>query len=476
MAVKARAEISLVGVSDGAKGATGADGKMLYGTCSTAAATAAKVATVTGFKLVYGTSVSIRFTDGNTAASPTLNINSLGAKAIYTNGTRYAYWTAGATVTFVYDGTNFQVASVPVYANTATVGNPAKGNVYIDSDGVNIREGSTVNATFSTDLIELGKNSTNSQISMCGGVGTIRALGNSSAAPGFDKALAIQSGVLGIDGQSITIATSSQYETDEDNAHKSFCDISTYAYKEEDDSHWAAFSLRTEDWNSGNFANISAEANEITHSEGNAVQASSGALQFSVGGENSSSIITMDTTDSSLVRFESTIKDLPLGVGVGGSGNYIYNGLYDLAGERWLLANNGTDIYIGSSRGTAYIPYYKPGDSISFLINTAGFITNASKSLRFMLPISKPLYCVKSVSASSVDGFQVRQNGKYLYGSGASAYAKPSSYAVSVQGGETRDGLILGGTLRIEANFSSTTNVTNNSAAGAQWSGKITFS
>lgn len=159
MAIKTRAEITLVGVSDGAKGdkgdtgetgAAGADGKMLYGTCSTAAATAAKVATVTGFKLVSGTSASIRFTYTNTAASPTLNINSLGAKAVYANGTRYAYWAAGSTVTFVYDGTSFQVCSVPVYASTATVGNPGGGNVYVDGSSVNIRKGTDSLANFTS--------------------------------------------------------------------------------------------------------------------------------------------------------------------------------------------------------------------------------------------------------------------------------------------------------------------------------------
>lgn len=134
----------------GATGAAGADGKMLYGTCSTAAATAAKVATATGFELVSGTSVSIKFTYANTAASPTLNINSLGAKAVYVNGTRYAYWAAGSTVTFVYDGTQFQVCSVPVYASTVTVGNPGGGNVYIDSSSVSIRKSSNTLANFTS--------------------------------------------------------------------------------------------------------------------------------------------------------------------------------------------------------------------------------------------------------------------------------------------------------------------------------------
>ena len=37
------------------------------------------------------------------------------------------------------DGANWRVASEPVYASTATIGNPAGKNVYIDGDGVHIR-------------------------------------------------------------------------------------------------------------------------------------------------------------------------------------------------------------------------------------------------------------------------------------------------------------------------------------------------
>lgn len=131
-------------------GENGDDGKMLYGTCSTAGATAAKVASVTGFTLTKGTAVSITFTYANSADAPTLNINSLGAKKIFTNGVQYAYWADGAAVTFMYDGTQFQVCSTPVYANTVTVGNPTSQNVYIDSDGIDFRDGTEVNASFTS--------------------------------------------------------------------------------------------------------------------------------------------------------------------------------------------------------------------------------------------------------------------------------------------------------------------------------------
>ena len=82
-----------------------------YGTCSTAAATAAKVVACTGFSLTTGARISVRFTVTNTAASPTLNVNSTGAKAIrYRNAAITAgYLAANSTYDFVYDGTYYQL-------------------------------------------------------------------------------------------------------------------------------------------------------------------------------------------------------------------------------------------------------------------------------------------------------------------------------------------------------------------------------
>lgn len=99
--------------SKGETGAAGKDGKMLYSTSSTAAATAAKVATIspaTSFSLYTGATVSVYFPYANTAASPTLNINSTGAKPIYVYGaviTSVYYWPAKSTVQFTYDGSHW---------------------------------------------------------------------------------------------------------------------------------------------------------------------------------------------------------------------------------------------------------------------------------------------------------------------------------------------------------------------------------
>lgn len=130
----------------GPAGAKGADGQMLYATSGTAAATAAKVATLASgtIALKAGVTVAVRFTYANTAASPTLNVNSTGAKAVYTQGVRYAYWSAGATVVFTYDGSYWRVVSEPVYANTATIGNPGAGHLYLDNDSIDFYQGSNI--------------------------------------------------------------------------------------------------------------------------------------------------------------------------------------------------------------------------------------------------------------------------------------------------------------------------------------------
>ena len=174
-----------------AEAAKDALNKTLYAACNTAAATAAKVpaSTVAGFSLVAGASLRVKFTYANTAASPTLNVNSTGAKQIRLNGANSAYWTAGATVDMVYDGAYWQVCNTPLYGITATVGNPAGGNVYVDGEGVSVRSGSTVLARMAAGLIELGRNAATAVIKLCGGKGTVGYSQTSplgEARPGLD--------------------------------------------------------------------------------------------------------------------------------------------------------------------------------------------------------------------------------------------------------------------------------------------------
>lgn len=87
-------------------------GGIPFATCSTAAATVDKVASCSGFVLETGAAVLVKFSNYNTAASPTLNVNSTGAKAMVCAGTTAIttyQWRANQIVLCVYDGTSWLV-------------------------------------------------------------------------------------------------------------------------------------------------------------------------------------------------------------------------------------------------------------------------------------------------------------------------------------------------------------------------------
>jgi hypothetical protein len=86
-----------------------------FGTCGTSATTAAKTVTLTNFVLETGAQVRIKFTYANSAANPTLNVNSSGAKSIYWHEAALAssqYWEAGAVLDFVYNGTRWELIGI----------------------------------------------------------------------------------------------------------------------------------------------------------------------------------------------------------------------------------------------------------------------------------------------------------------------------------------------------------------------------
>jgi len=92
--------------------------RIFRATCATAAATAAKVATLQtsdrNFSLTAGVRVAVTFQYGNSATTPTLNVNSTGAKNIVVssevnnittgNGTTFNTWGAYETIIFTYNG------------------------------------------------------------------------------------------------------------------------------------------------------------------------------------------------------------------------------------------------------------------------------------------------------------------------------------------------------------------------------------
>lgn len=88
-----------------------------YATCSTSEAAINKVATTISqnFLLQTGARVTVKFSNYNIAHSPTLNVDSTGAKSIYWHGselTSAQFWEAGAVLDFVYNGTQYELVGV----------------------------------------------------------------------------------------------------------------------------------------------------------------------------------------------------------------------------------------------------------------------------------------------------------------------------------------------------------------------------
>lgn len=92
-----------------------------YGSCATATATVEKVVPCTGFSLTSGSRIIVKFTNTNTAASPTLNVNGTGAKPIYYRGAVIGTGNLAInrTYEFVYNGTQYELIG-DINTNTDT--------------------------------------------------------------------------------------------------------------------------------------------------------------------------------------------------------------------------------------------------------------------------------------------------------------------------------------------------------------------
>lgn len=143
--------------------------------------------------------------------------------------------------------------------------------------------------------------------------------------------------------------------------------------------------------------------------------------------------------------------------------------------SNWKQANGNTHIYGHDVQfGISNIPspdlyrlYMRHGDSVTFTIRTAGYVTNSGQDVTFLVPFSVPILGGPTATVTSGTGFVLRQGNTYTHGSSASGFVSPDSYTAVVAG-------YCG--VYITAKFSNTTNVTNNDAIGIYWNGTITFS
>ena len=112
-----------------------------YGTCTTAAATAAKEVSLADYELVKNGVVAVKFTNAMCSAA-TLNVNGKGAKPVYINGvaateTSAKEVKAGDLAFFIYDGTAYQFLCTDRISKEGITGLSVSGRTvtYTKADG-----------------------------------------------------------------------------------------------------------------------------------------------------------------------------------------------------------------------------------------------------------------------------------------------------------------------------------------------------
>lgn len=149
-------------------------------------------------------------------------------------------------------------------------------------------------------------------------------------------------------------------------------------------------------------------------------------------------------------------------------GNVIIGyGNYKAASGDTNIYGNDVKLYSAAAGNASAIPYYKKGDSFSYNIRTAGYVTNGCTEVHFSVPVNRIILGSSlTLTAASVSGFVLRQDSLYTHGSGASSFVTPSSYKA----------YLYANYIFIVATFSTTTNAVNNAPIGIQWNGTITIS
>lgn len=352
------------------------------------------------------------------------------------------------------------------------VGNMANStlgsNVLIDSDSVDIRNGDSVLASYSARKVELGKNSTDSVIEMCSGIGRItsQAVESDEWTYGINKSLVLESDWLQLtNARAIDLCTNTMNGSNADT--EDLCaraNIGVTSGKTSNSLHNASFSAESMYNKGGLNAYIRGYTHEMDGAELHmGVTGSVKSTDIYISHSNTSSGGGMVITTPDVVRIRSNAKSSEIEYSVGMSG--VNRGVHDTTNDQWMLYCDANDLYYQAPQTSKIKPYYRSGDSVTIEYNGAGIVTSSGTAVIFTVPLTKQVDSGISVSATSIDGFYLRVAGKYTHGSSASTAVKPKSYSAKV----------VNSGIKVTATFSNTTNVVNNSAIAIDWSGKITF-
>lgn len=419
--------------------------------------------------------ISVRLT----TAEGTINAANLNASN--------ALSAANAAQTAVNDASKVATNYLSFNGNGLVIGdmtaNTLGNNVLIDSDSLDIRQGTTVLASYGPEYIYIGKSNRKATINLADGVARLYNEDNTNE--DYSRFVIEADHSIKLNTKN-GIFENVQYvngnEASEANIHME----TILPWDPESTRTVPVITLSASNYNSeGTFDHISyiqvesegmylysdrgGDETSNIHLSGSSTYINTNYLEISA----SQPIMIHDSlafpTNGKLFAWANDrIGYIPVFEGVSSSGNTVinYGGYLNKCGSTNIY---GTDILLFSANAgdSGYRPYFRAGDVITAnLIHTAGFVSTGGTKVYFTIPLTRYVLGDPTITFTSTAGFMIRQNGKYTHGSADGTYVKPKSVEVTINS--------FG--IRVNATFSKTTNAVNNAPCGIAWSGNITFS
>ena len=362
-----------------------------------------------------------------------------------------------------------------------TLGN----NVLIDSDSLDIRQGTTVLASYGPEYIYIGKSNRKATIDLADGVA--RLYNEDDTNENYSRfvieadhsiKLSTRNGIfekVRYDNANESSSAAIDMETilpwdPESTAIKPVITLSANNW-DVDDTFYHTSYIQVDSQGiiiDNNMGGMGSDDHSIIHLSGYSTAINTGMLELSA----SEPIYIHDhlafPTAGKIYAWTDSKGNIPVFEGVSSSGNTVinYGGYSNKCGGTNIY---GTDVllYSANAGNSGYRPYFRAGDVITAsLIHTAGFVSTDSTTVYFTIPLTRYVLGDPTITFTSTTGFMIRQNGKYTHGSTSETYVKPKSVTVSVNN--------FG--IRVNAVFSKKTNAVNNTPCGIAWGGTITFS
>lgn len=449
-----------------------------YGTCTTAAGTATKAVTLTNannFELFKGATIAVKFSSTNSAASPTLKVGNTDAKPIYVKGSAISsmyYWSAGSTVTFVYNGSQWEMETddQAMTFNHLTNGGTLQGiymqngELYVNASylksgtieadriaghslsvdkitgsitngswGIDFQNGTMSIGTLAVGSITGTVGDSNNYINFNNGTMNISSLNASVITAGTINAARIPN----ISADKITSGTLSSEGT----------------YSESYIGGGGTYTVTDSSTITGGRVAIASEAVGIAGTIYNHIALKQGQILLSATGSKSGVYAYHNKENSYYFQSNSHTTINSEGISTYLGSYYADSGTSSLMGSALTFNSSSGKIKVA---GTTVTPWAYSGERLTYSSDDgpyAGHVTTSGKQLLFFIPAKKTLTGITSVSASFPSTIEVRTtNGAYLDGS--------ASLSTS---GLTRNITLVSGGFRVSMTKSSAfTNVTNN--------------